>query len=347
MNQQADFKTFSMGGVCKMPKSYKSVFHEEITIHMELRRAELSNETYRHYERTVKLFDDYLFKMDHRKKEISESIVEQWIKEASNGISINTTGLYVHYIRQLLLYLINCGYPCFIPKTVITRDTYIPYLYSDEELEKIFMLADSLKAPHAVKNVYIENEMPMLLRLLLCCGLRVGEALNIKTGDIDFQRNLIVLRVTKKYKQRLVPFEDNLADIIYRYCAAMEILTDSEAYLFPTIDKNVPLSSNAVRNYFKEILKKAEIQNDRIKNYERGACIHCFRHTFAVRSFDKNARKGISAYESVPFLSTYLGHDSLYETEKYLKYSGDYFSDTLTRFEEFAGNLFPEVTFDE
>jgi len=336
-----------MGGVSKMSEAYKSVFHEEIRIHMELRREELGHEAYRHYKRTVKLFDDYLCQINHRKKEISEPIVEEWIKEVSKGISINTAGQHVHYIRQLLLYLTNCGYRCFIPRNVIIRDTYIPYLYSDEELASIFALADSLKAPHAVKNVYIENEMPMLLRLLLCCGLRVGEALNIKAGDIDFQRNLIVLRVTKKYKQRLVPYEEKLADIIYRYCTAMGILTDSEAYLFPTIDKDISLTSNTVRNYFKEILTAAGIQNDMLKNHERGACLHCLRHTFAVKSFDKNERNGIKACDSVPFLSTYLGHDSLYETEKYLKYSGDYFADTLTRFEAFAGDLFPEVTFDE
>ena len=74
---------------------------------------------------------------------------------------------------------------------------------------------------------------------------------------------------------------------------------------------------------------------------------HCIRHSFAVRSFDKNGRNGIKASESVPFLSTYLGHDSLYETEKYLKYSGDYFDDTLTKFAAFSGDLFPEVNFDE
>lgn len=209
------------------------------------------------------------------------------------------------------------------------------------------MLADNLEAPHAAKNVYIGNEMPMLLRLLLCCGLRVGEALNIKVSDIDFQRKLIFLRMTKKCKQCLIPFGDELAYILYQYCTAMGILADLENYLFPTIDKNVPLSSNTVRNYFREILKKAGIENEQGSAHERGACIHCLRHTFAVRSFDKNERSGISQYESVPFLSTYLGHDSLYETEKYLKYSGDYFSDVLTKFEAFAGELLPEVVFDE
>ncbi|ETP71175.1 hypothetical protein UYO_2875 [Lachnospiraceae bacterium JC7] len=57
----------------------------------------------------------------------------------------------------------------------------------------------------------------------------------------------------------------------------------------------------------------------------------------------KNERSGIKASESVPFLSTYLGHDSLYETEKYLKYSGNYFEDTLTKFDDYSGELFPEV----
>ena len=65
--------------------------------------------------------------------------------------------------------------------------------------------------------------------------------------------------------------------------------------------------------YYRIIRKKAGIDSHcQIKN-GRGACLHCFRHTFAVRSFDKNERNGIKASESVPFLSTYLGHDSLYD----------------------------------
>lgn len=45
--------------------------------------------------------------------------------------------------------------------------------------------------------------------------------------------------------------------------------------------------------------------------------------------------------------SHYLGHDSLYETEKYLKFSGNYFEDTLTKFQDYSGKLFPEVTIYE
>ena len=127
----------------------------------------------------------------------------------------------------------------------------------------------------------------------------------------------------------------------------MEILHNSEAYLFPENDLYTHISANSAGNYYRIIRKKTGINNLQQSKKGRGACLHCFRHTFAVRSFDKNERGGISQRESVPFLSTYLGHDGLYETEKYLKYSGDYFEDTLTRFESFAGDLFPEVDINE
>lgn len=97
-------------------------------------------------------------------------------------------------------------------------------------------------APHCDR--FAPQNQPLryaICSLLLCCGLRLGEALNLKVGDIDFDRNVLVLRVTKKYKQRLVPFVESLSDIIYRYCAAMGISGDSEAYLFPTINPDVHL----------------------------------------------------------------------------------------------------------
>lgn len=330
-----------------MSYELKSIFKDEINLHLILRKEELSSEAYRHYKYTLMLFDDYLYSISRSEKSIDESVIDGWIKKISHGISINTVGGHIHYIRQLLLFLRNNGYNCFIPKTIVAKDTYVPYLYTDQDIENIFKIADSFTAPHAVKNKYIAYEMPLLLRLLYCCGMRVGEAISIKVSDIDFERKLFILRVTKKYKQRFVPFGTDLSEILYLYCVAMGILNNSEAYLFPEDDIYTHISANSVGNYYRIIRKKAGIKDSRGSKNVRGACLHCFRHTFAVRSFDINKRRGVSSRESVPFLSTYLGHDSLYETEKYLKYSGDYFEDTLTKFESFARDLFPEVGFNE
>lgn len=330
-----------------MAGEFKSIFHTEMKLHLMLRKEELGSESFRHFKHTLEIFDDYLYKINLQEKAIDEPTIDGWIKEISKDISINTASGYIHFIRQFLLFLTDNDYYCFIPKTIRTKDLYTPYLYTDLDIENIFNAADSFTAPHAVKNIPIENEMPLLLRLLFCCGLRVGETINIKVGDVDFKRNLIILRVTKKYKQRLVPFDEKLSEIMHLYCSAMGILNNSEAYLFPSTDKYTSITSDSVGNYYRIIRKKAGIKNDQINKNGRGACLHCFRHTFAVRSFDKNERRGISHRESVPFLSTYLGHDSLYETEKYLKYSGDYFEDTLEKFEIYAGNLFPEVSIYE
>ena len=131
------------------------------------------------------------------------------------------------------------------------------HIFIQIRIEEIFKAADSLTVPQAPKNKFIEKEMPLILRLLFCCGLRVGETLNIKVGDVDFKRNLIILRVTKKYKQRVVPYGEELSEIIYLYCIGMGILNDSGAYLFPAQDKYSHVSENNVGNYYRVIRKKA------------------------------------------------------------------------------------------
>ena len=48
-------------------------------------------------------------------------------------------------------------------------------------------------------------------------------------------------------------------------------------------------------------------------------------HYFAIHSFAQAEQNGRPAEDSVPFLSVYLGHHDMDETEKYLKFSGDMF----------------------
>ena len=46
----------------------------------------------------------------------------------------------------------------------------------------------------------------------------------------------------------------------------------------------------------------------------------------------------------MPFLSTFLGHKNLNETEKYLKFSSTMYPDAMRSFENYIGDIFPEVT---
>lgn len=330
-----------------MNNNYKSIFKDEIGVYMSQRQVELGAESYRHNKAAVLLFDKHLFEIGYHEKSVPMELMDVWIRAISSGRQPNTVVQYVHYIRQLMKYLINCGFRCVIPQNLVTRDSYSPYIYSDDELIRIFMVADSFKAPKAVKNRWIETEIPMLLRLLYCCGLRLGEAVHLKIRDIDFTCGIITLKVTKKYKQRLIPMHNELTVIMSDYCMAMGITAKPDAYLFPGIDENTPLAGNSVRNYYNRLLLQVHITRDGYKPYERGACIHCFRHVFTIKAFKDAERRGTKITDAVPFLSTYLGHDSLNETEKYLKFSGDLFPEALEKFEVYTDGIFPEVNIYE
>lgn len=81
--------------------------------------------------------------------------------------------------------------------------------------------------------------------------------------------------------------------------------------------------------------------------WERGPCLHCLRHGFAFKAFAEAERSGRSITDSVPYLSIYLGHDSLKETESYLKFSSELYPEAMELFENYTLQVFPEVSYDE
>jgi hypothetical protein len=47
--------------------------------------------------------------------------------------------------------------------------------------------------------------------------------------------------------------------------------------------------------------------------------------------------------ESVPFLSTYLGHDGLMHTDKYLKARHELYTESHAAIADYTGNVFPQI----
>ncbi len=61
----------------------------------------------------------------------------------------------------------------------------------------------------------------------------------------------------------------------------------------------------------------------------------------------KADQAGRPVHNSIPFLSVYLGHSSMEETERYLKFSNDMFPEHTKMFEEYSDGLFPEVSYED
>lgn len=327
-----------------MKKSYefcsslKSYFQE----YLKIREASLTKESFSIGKHYLENFDAFLSERRILQDSITETVVYSWNENLP--FSNRTVISAVSTLRMFLKYLHGCGLKAFIPDLPKFHDNYVPYIYTDEEVERIMKLADSGWA--VGRNPYLKVEIPMILRLLQGCGLRIGETLSLKTGDVDFNRGLLIMKHTKRDKQRVVPMHSQLTEILKRYCVAMGIYHTTDKWLFPgmTTEKHLRLNNVDVR--CKKMLAEASIPLSEEKN-QRGPCLHCFRHLFVVRSFHQLEKQGIHIDDTVPYLSIYLGHDNLMETEKYMKFSSDMFPEEMEKFNEYIEGLFPEVDYEE
>ena len=223
----------------------------------------------------------------------------------------------------------------------------MPYLFSDEEIELIFHTVDTCELQTDKKadpNVVLV--MPVILRLLYSCGLRIGETVMLKIKDVDFERGILYMENTKGNKHRLVPMSQKMSDLLQKYCFAMGIYNNPQSWLFPSAITMNHVSDRAVKNRFKKILDDNNICLYNRQKHERGPCLHCFRHVFAFKSFAQAEKLGRHLDDAIPYLSIYLGHESLDETSKYLKFSNEMFPESIDAFGSYMNDVFAEVDYE-
>lgn len=323
---------------------FNSIYAKELKQYYTLRSAVLSISAAKHELCYLKRFDTYLCNQCLAKDKLSEKIINEWLKTICGKSS--TVENEVIVIRQFLEYLQSSGVSAYLPVIPKVHDDYVPYLFSDEELEKIFISADNIIQKDKKADPNLVMAFPVIVRLLYCCGLRIGETVRLKLSDVDFSNGILYMFNTKGDKHRIVPMVDTMTEILQKYCMAMGLLSDTRGWLFPSGLKKNHISDVSVKHRFESILKLNGIQLDNRQKYERGPCLHCFRHVFAFKSFAQAERAGRSLDDAIPYLSIYLGHDSLNETSKYLKFSSEMFPETVEIFGAFMEDLFPEVDYE-
>ena len=317
-----------------------SIFKTELEEYLSLRKKTLTPESYKYACGVLGSFDRCLEEHNADEKTISEDMINIWIRRLSEVNAKRTVSDKVACLRKFLEYLRYGGFTVFMPKCPKYSDSYVPYIFSGAELEMIFKAADAAELKQNPSNCCrTQVAFPMLLRLLYGCGLRLGEALNLRIGDVNLERGTLLLRQAKNKKQRIVPMHESLTRILLKYCTATELLGKPEAFLFPGAKPEQHMSGGAALDRFHKILKATGIYIPPA-SHERGQCIHCLRHLFTIKSFAQAQQNGRSANDSVPYLSVYLGHFDMDGTEKYLKFSSDIFPEHTEMFAEYSSGVF-------
>lgn len=324
---------------------FKSILKDKLADFLKLRKVSKSKSTYEHDRHILQIFDEYLCSIDCIDQNLSEEQVTGWIRNL-NGKSSSIANVVI-VVRIFMEYLKSYGIDPYIPPIPKICDDYVPYIFLEDEINQIFSIADALKMGKPRKNTLIHVEYPMILRIMYGCGLRIGETLSLKMKDADLDIGVLTLKHTKGDKQRIVPMHPSLTEVLKQYCMAMGIIGCPDAYFFPTVNTAEPVTVHNAQHKFNDILEQGDIFLLGRKKHQRGPCMHCLRHVFVFKSFANAEKDGRRIDDSVPFLSIYLGHDSLKETEKYLKFSSDMFPEAMELFEEYTAQIFPEVNYDE
>jgi len=315
---------------------FKSILKDELTSFIEF--IKLSIVDHKAFQRSLSDLDTFLYTEGLAEKALDAEQVGRWL----DGLKVHpsTKKSKLSHVRKLSGYLCTLGIKAELPELPRVTSDFMPYVFSEDEMTQIFEMADDFVLTNPRSK--IAAEFPMLLRILFGCGLRLGEALSLTWDEIDLSSGVITIKEAKNQKQRMVPMCDELTRILKLYRVAPCFEMQEHGLLFKTNDGK-PRSTSTYWGIFNQILCDLGIKNPQTAKYgKRGPCIHSLRHTFTLRSLLKSEAEGHTFLEIVPFLSTYLGHSGLMETDKYLKARHDLYTETHTVIADYIQDVFPE-----
>lgn len=325
-----------------MTNPYKSVLASEMSDYLQL--LESADKALRSYQVTFKSLDAYMVKNNIEEKDLSEKLVTGWLRALMCKPA--TKNSRIGHLRQFARYLTALEIPTYEPEYLRAHSDYTAYTFTDEEFAAIITAADNFAAVKSRENS-TSYVFPMLLRILYGCGLRIGEALELRWCDIDLNLGIFTIRKAKNRKQRIVPMSKSLVNIIKLYRERQFADNPTAGLLFESnCNPGKPYLVWTFRNWFLNILDAAAIANHRKAPFDRAISTHTLRHYFTYKSFLKSEEDGRRLEESAPFLSAYLGHESLLGTEKYLTTDYMLYENSQKRMNESVGSLFPEVNFE-
>jgi site-specific recombinase XerD len=227
-----------------------------------------------------------------------------------------------------------------VPYLVPKRPDYAtPYIYSTDELRRLLDAMEALdrRHPKTGRTASVSAlTFRTLILLLYGAGLRLSEALALTVDDVDLSANLLVVRLTKFFKTRMLPIGPKLSSALGLYAekrlGLLDRLPSGNAFLLRR--RGIAISRYAAERYFRILRSRVGIERRDGAYFQPR--LHDLRHTFAVHRLVACYRQGADVQLLLPRLSTYLGHISLAETQRYLTMTPDLLREAGRRFESYA-----------
>lgn len=296
------------------------------------------------YTKVFDEFDRFVVSQGYSGCALTEELVSKW---RSTRVNDSNKTLYGKMLVLVAFgkYLVHNGVPSFIPRVPNIKFDYdTPYIYSKEEMSRIFESADSLR----VNDLYhydVLHAIPSLLRVLYVTGMRIGETLAIKNKDVNFEKRIIVVEDTKNKMHKLMPINESLNKVLLQYyefkcnLKLPDCDVESPEITFFCSLHGKKLQEATIHRWFKRILSMSGIP---YIGGCKGPHIHHIRHTFAVHSLHKLVTSGEDIYSVMPVLSKFLGHKDLRGTERYVRLTHEIYPEINDIMSALTADIYPK-----
>lgn len=219
-------------------------------------------------------------------------------------------------VRQFQLALADCGVSIptrnmimsgvkFLFRVTLRRHDLVAEVYNLKEPQKIPLVMSQDEVADLLANARTVKAEAML-SLAYGCGMRAGEVVRLKAGDIDRGQHIIRIVQSKGDKDRHVMLPNGILDLLRRCWRERSTRYDAgiapeQRYLFPGRGCYKPLTTRQLNRVFHETANAAGIT--------KPVTVRTLRHSFATHLLERGV--------DIRVIQALLGHSSLVSTSRY------------------------------
>lgn len=319
---------------------FRSVMGPDIEQFLAYKRA--LGRRYDVEEKTLALFDDYL--VAHPipgLSEVSVDLIDRFLASRPRPRPRSYNHLRGTLVR-LFSWMVAQGRLEHTPVQSRPRratQQRLPFIFDLANARRLLDLAQTL--PDKGGTFHRGKTYHALFAILYGLGLRVSEVCRLHVQDVEFERRLLVIRETKFYKSRFVPFGPKLEGLLKEY---LQLKTEHggslppEAPLF-SLRSGRAIHPGTVSQTFHHLMPRLPIETPPGCSPPR---LHDLRHSFAVGTLMRWYRSGADPQAHLLALATFLGHVDVNSTAVYLTMTPTLLQEANRRFEAFAAPMIKE-----
>lgn len=247
----------------------------------------------------------------------------------------------ISVVREFARYMNSIGVPSYViplgfHKKNQANERPIPHIYTKDELVAIFGAADKYKYQH--KSPAMHLVIPVIFRLIYCCGLRPVEARLLKIENVNLTAGCIKIVESKGHKDRIVVMSDDMFKLAKQYNAKLEQIYPNREYFFQS-----PRGKMYSQPWSADIFRKLLMSAGLYRKHGRTPREYDLRHTFATHRLYKWLQDGENINACLPYLSEYMGHAKLSSTAYYIHLVPEFYPKMIELGLESSVNIIPDI----